>query len=102
MLDTPEKSWTLPEYVQGEVERAVEEVQFSPVKRWKGLQLCRGTDRKFVPNKYVDMEARQASKFIYEEAESTSRSTSSDLLGSVEDGEDSKDSEEDWQTEESG
>lgn len=77
--------------MRGEVEKAVrkavEPVEFSPIKRWKkkGLRLRRGTDRKFID----------------EEAESTSRSKSSELSRSAENSENREDSEEDWQTEES-
>lgn len=51
----------------------------------KGLRLRRGSDRKFVPNEYVDVEAQQGSRFIDKGAESTSRSESSEILERLED-----------------
>lgn len=71
--------------MQGEVSRAVESVTAFPLKRWKmkGLRLRRGLDKK----------ARAVSKFIDAKAESTSRSQSSEISGSVDEEESEEDSE---------
>lgn len=74
VIDTPEKPWDLPEYVL----RSVNAAESEPVLTWemKGRRLLRGSDRKFIRNRFIDDEAGQASQFVDFEAVSTSRSES--------------------------
>lgn len=75
VLITPEKPWDLPDYVQGVVEVAV--ASSPPV--FMGRRLIRMGDRQLGRHLLVDDEAAPAPEFIDAEAESTSRSKSSEI-----------------------